>query len=144
MSRRKPASGSAASGRGRPVELPEWWLRALNEERGNLSGAEIAEKLTELTGEEFIREKVNDFLSGKVTTDRTLKAMLRLFPRLPPPMFEARSLEEARLYQQLAELHRRATETPEEPEQPPRVDETIEDTGDQRAAGRRHRSITKK
>ena len=131
MSRQKTASSS----RGRPVALPAWWLKALNDRCGDRSRPKITEELNAVVRRQppFRVEAIYDFLSGKVTTDVLMSAFLVLFSDLPPPVFYASSEEEARRFQQLAELYAR-------PASPPSVEATIEDTGERARSGDRPRS----
>ena len=118
---------SGDSGRGKPINLPAWWLAALNRRCGDRSRPKITEELNAVTRRQppFRVEAVYDFLSGKVTTDIMMDAFLLLFPELPPPIFYASSEDEARRFQQLARLYARPLEFDTEP----KVSETIEDTG---------------
>jgi len=139
MSRAKP-DGNDASGRGRPVKLPDWWLVEVNCRCGDRPHQQIAEELSAASKRQppFRREAVGDFLNGKVTTDAMMGAFLALFTDLPPPVFFASSLEEAKLFKQLADLHRQASSVTN-PDS--RVSETIEDTREQAKAttGKRRR-----
>jgi hypothetical protein len=93
MSRTKPAQPA----RGRSLELPPWWLAALRRLCAERSVIELAAELTAVARRTppFRRESVYDFLQGKLTTDAMLVAFLRMFPKLPPPVYWARNYEEA-------------------------------------------------
>jgi len=122
-------------GRGRPVALPAWWLKALNVRCGDRSRPKITEELNAVFQRQppFRVEAVYDFLSGKVTTDVMMGAFLTLFSDLPPPVFYASSEEEARRFQQLAELY-------SQPASLPAVEATIENTGERARTGERTRT----
>lgn len=93
--------------KGKPVVLPEWWLDALRRRCAGKSGADLAEELTAATKRRppFRREAVNDFLAGRVLTDAMMKAFLSLYRDMPPPLFLARSYEEAHRLQELAKKY---------------------------------------
>lgn len=133
MTRQKPG-GSGRGGRGKPVDLPAWWLKALNDRCGDRSRPKITEELNGVFRRDppFRVEAVYDFLSGKVTTDVMMGAFLMLFPDMPPPMFMANSYEEALRFQQLTKIY----SPPNRLGPAPKVDETIEDTGQAERAER--------
>lgn len=114
--------------RGERITLPDWFLDALNEKCADRPRRDLADQINAVARRDppWSLSAVYDFLSGKVTTKPMLMAFLAVFPDLPPPIFYASSPEEARRFQQLAQLFSR----PVEVDDTPRVAETIEDTGE--------------
>lgn len=112
--------------RGKPVQLPQWWLEALNRLCDGETTTETAARLNAVARRDppFHRTAVGDFLRGDVTTYEMMAAFLVLYPDLPPPMFFASSYEEAHQHQQIARRY-----SPKRGEVP-RVEQTIEDTGE--------------
>lgn len=136
MSRAK----SEDSNRGKPVRLPAWWLEAVNRRVGDATHADLGARLAVACRrpKPFSGQAVGDFLRGKVTTDIMMDGFMVLFPELPPPMIFARSYEEADHLRQVARLYR---DTPGAGGTVPKLEDTIEDTGEQNpAAPARRRS----
>jgi hypothetical protein len=125
--------------RGKPVELPPWWLEALRRLCTDLSTSELAERLTAVARRDppFHRTQVGDFLRGEVTTYEMMAAFLGVFPDLVPPVFFASSYEEAHRLLQISRQY--TTTTPPDPT-PRRVDKTNENTGDKALTSTKTRS----
>jgi hypothetical protein len=100
--------------RGRPIQLPEWWLEAVRRRCADWTKDEIAEKLNEAAHppRPFKRSAVSDFLLGKVTTVELMGAFLALFPTLPAPVLWAASYEEADQLRHVAQMYRHQANVP--------------------------------
>ncbi len=87
----------AASARGKPVVLPNWWLESLRVRLGGESHEAIAIRISATIGRRpaWDRTTVGNFLRNEHATIEMLDAMCRTYPDLPPPLFFARSFEEA-------------------------------------------------
>ena len=130
---------SQTRARGRPIQLPPWWLEALQRLCASLSTYELAERLTAAAHRTppFHRTAVGDFLRGDVTTYEMMAAFLALFPDMPPPVFFARSYEEA---DRLKTVARQYTKESASKLGVPRVEKTVEDTGEKSRTGQTTRT----
>src|SRR5678816_3122747 len=131
---------SGNSTRGKPVNLPGWFLISVNGKCGDRSRVKITEELNAVSHREppWRVESVYDYLDGKVTTLEMTDAFLLLFPELPPPIFSARSEAEAVRFRDLARLYSPPDATPAEPESAPRITKTCllytSDAADERSS----------
>jgi hypothetical protein len=115
--------------RGRPIKLPPWWLEALRRRCKGISTYELADQLTAVAHRSppFHRTQVGTFLRGLGTTYEMMAAFLALFPDLVPPVFFASSYEEAH---RLLQISQQYTKSSAPDATPPRVEKTIENTGE--------------
>src|SRR4051812_36338479 len=129
--------------RGKPVTLPDWWLEALRRLCANRSGAELADQLNKIARRSppWLREAVNRFLNGQVTTIEMMDAFLELFgDDLPPPVLFARSYEEAVRLSRLARSY--DGERPQPELDVPRVAKTEENYDEAERSSERSTSTT--
>lgn len=132
MSREK----SEDSNRGKPVALPAWWLEAVNRRVADVTHAELGARLATACRrpKPFSGQAVGDFLRGKVTTDVMMDGFIEMFPELPPPIIFARSYEEADHLRRISGMYRSDPLPVPQTDRGsvPRVNDTIEDTGERR------------
>lgn len=77
--------------------LPDWWLKAVRRKTQGLTLTEVAKRLTAAVRRPIAWDHttVGNFLRNEHATIEMLDAFLKEFPGLIPPVFTARSHEEA-------------------------------------------------